>query len=74
VIDHPTIDVPRPPGGWGAPWPNVAEIEAVLPQEKWTLVGGLMTQAPRHPSRNRCAATDERCRHRAARGDEPRVV
>ncbi|TDE89592.1 hypothetical protein EXU48_20150 [Occultella glacieicola] len=27
-----------------APWPNVAEIEAVLPHEKWTLVGGLMTQ------------------------------
>lgn len=38
------IDVPTPLGGWGAPWPNVAEIEAVLPHEKWTLVGGLMTQ------------------------------
>jgi hypothetical protein len=38
------IDVPTPPGGWGDPWPNVAEIEAVLAHEKWTLVGGLMTQ------------------------------
>jgi hypothetical protein len=28
----------------GAPWPNVAEIEAVLPHDKWTLVGGLMAQ------------------------------
>lgn len=44
VADRLTIDVPGPPGGWGAPWPNVAEIEAVLPHEKWTLVGGLMTQ------------------------------
>jgi hypothetical protein len=44
VADRITIDVPSPPGGWGAPWPNVAEIEAVLPHEKWTLVGGLMVQ------------------------------
>jgi len=44
VADRPTIDVVSPPGGWGAPWPNVAELEAVLPHEKWTLVGGLMTQ------------------------------
>lgn len=44
MVDRPTIEVPSPPGGWGAPWPNVAEIEAVLPHEKWTLVGGLMTQ------------------------------
>lgn len=44
MVDRPTIDVSSPPGGWGAPWPNVAEIEAVLPHEKWTLVGGLMTQ------------------------------
>jgi hypothetical protein len=44
VTDRPTIDVPSPPGGWGAPWPNVAEIEAVLPHDKWTLVGGLMAQ------------------------------
>lgn len=44
MADRPTIDVAAPPGGWGAPWPNVAEIEGVLPHEKWTLVGGLMAQ------------------------------
>ena len=44
MVDRLTIDVPSPPGGWGAPWPNVAEIEAVLPHGKWTLVGGLMAQ------------------------------
>ena len=44
MVDRTTIDIPSPRGGWGAPWPNVAEIEAVLPHEKWTLVGGLMTQ------------------------------
>lgn len=44
MADRLTIDVPTPPGGWGAPWPNVAEIEAVLPHETWTLVGGLMAQ------------------------------
>lgn len=42
--DRPTIDVPSPLGGWGAPWPNLAEIEACLPYERWTLVGGLMAQ------------------------------
>lgn len=31
-------------GGWGDPWPNVAELARALPHEKWTLVGGLMTQ------------------------------
>lgn len=41
---RPFVDVATPPGGWGLPWPNVAEIEAVLPHENWTLVGGLMTQ------------------------------
>lgn len=41
---RPTVDIVTPPGGWGPPWPNVAEIEAVLPHENWTLVGGLMTQ------------------------------
>jgi len=30
VADRPIIDVATPAGGWGAPWPNVAEIEAVL--------------------------------------------
>ena len=44
VSDRPTIDVQIPPGGWLSPWPNVAEIEAILPHKKWTLVGGLMTQ------------------------------
>jgi len=47
VADRPTIDVPTPTGGWLAPWPNVAEIAAVLPHEKWTLIGGLMVQ--HHP-------------------------
>ncbi len=44
MAERATIDVPNPPGGWGAPWPNVAEIGAVLPHQRWTLVGGLMTQ------------------------------
>lgn len=44
MADRPTIDVPTPPGGWPAPWPNVAEIESVLPHQRWTLVGGLMAQ------------------------------
>ena len=44
MTDRPTIDVATPAGGWGAPWPNVAEIEAVLSHDKWTLVGGLMAQ------------------------------
>lgn len=44
MADRRVIDVPAPAGGWGAPWPNVAEIEAVLPHATWTLVGGLMTQ------------------------------
>ncbi len=44
MADRTTIDVASPAGGWGAPWPNVAEIETVLPHEKWTLVGGLMAQ------------------------------
>jgi hypothetical protein len=44
VAERATIEVSSPDGGWGAPWPNVAEIEAVLTHEKWTLVGGLMAQ------------------------------
>jgi hypothetical protein len=44
VADRPIIEVPTPPGGWGDPLPNVAEIEAVLPHQEWTLIGGLMTQ------------------------------
>lgn len=31
-------------GGWGQPWPCVAEIEHVFSHERWSLVGGLMTQ------------------------------
>lgn len=47
---RPTIDVASAPGGWPAPWPNVAELAAALPADRWTLVGGLMTQlhAVRH--------------------------
>lgn len=44
MVDRPIIDVQAPLGGWPRPWPNVAEIESVLTHEKWTLVGGLMTQ------------------------------
>lgn len=44
MVDRPTIDVATPAAGWGPPWPNVAEIEEVLPYDKWTLVGGLMAQ------------------------------
>ena len=44
AVERPTIDVATPIGGWPDPWPNVAEIAAVLPSNKWTLVGGLMTQ------------------------------
>lgn len=44
MVDRTSIEVASPAGGWGAPWPNVAEIEAVLSHEKWTLVGGLMAQ------------------------------
>ncbi|RMI13862.1 hypothetical protein [Cellulomonas triticagri] len=44
MIERTEVDVPTPPGGWGAPWPDVAEIEAAFPHDRWTLVGGLMTQ------------------------------
>lgn len=39
-----TIDVDSAVGGWPPPWPNVAELASVLPTDRWTLVGGLMTQ------------------------------
>lgn len=42
--DRPTINIETAPGGWPDPWPNVAELAAVLPSDKWTLVGGLMVQ------------------------------
>lgn len=41
---RPTIDVRAAVGGWPYPWPNVAEIARVLPSDRWTLIGGLMTQ------------------------------
>ena len=42
-IERPIIDIAAATGGWPDPWPNVAEIAAVLPIDRWTLVGGLMT-------------------------------
>ncbi len=44
MADRRTLDVSAPAGGWGRPWPLVAEIESVLSCEYWTLVGGLMAQ------------------------------
>lgn len=41
---RPIIDVTAAPGGWPAPWPNVAELAEALPPASWTLIGGLMTQ------------------------------
>ena len=35
---------PTPAGGWGRPWPDVAELAAVVPTYAWTLIGGLMVQ------------------------------
>jgi predicted nucleotidyltransferase len=40
---RPTIDVKAAVGGWPYPWPNVSEIARVLPSDRWTLIGGLMT-------------------------------
>jgi hypothetical protein len=42
--DRATIDVVAAPGGWPKPWPNVAELADHLPNERWTLIGGLMVQ------------------------------
>ncbi|NDL58328.1 nucleotidyl transferase AbiEii/AbiGii toxin family protein [Phytoactinopolyspora mesophila] len=39
-----SVDVDSAVGGWPPPWPNVAELASVLPTDRWTLVGGLMTQ------------------------------
>jgi hypothetical protein len=39
------LEVPVPSGGWRQPWPNVAELERLLPCQHWTLIGGLMVQA-----------------------------
>jgi hypothetical protein len=38
------VEVPTPREGWLYPWANAFEVAAVLPTEKWTLVGGLMVQ------------------------------
>ncbi|UOY01852.1 hypothetical protein [Blastococcus sp. PRF04-17] len=35
---------PTPPGGWGGPWRDVAELAAAVPASSWTLIGGLMVQ------------------------------
>ena len=43
-VERTTIEVSSPRGGCGAPGPNDAEIEAVLPHAKCTLAGGLVTQ------------------------------
>ena len=42
--ERPTVDIAAAPGGWPHPWPNVAELARALPGDKWTLIGGLMTQ------------------------------
>ena len=34
----------EPVGGWFMPWPNVFELSAALPSDRWILVGGLMVQ------------------------------
>ena len=43
-VERPTIDIAAAPGGWPHPWPNVAELARALPGDRWTLIGGLMTQ------------------------------
>ncbi|ALX05557.1 hypothetical protein [Aeromicrobium erythreum] len=43
-VQRASIDVAASTGGWPDPWPNVAEIASVLPPDRWTLIGGLMTQ------------------------------
>ncbi|GAA1096787.1 hypothetical protein GCM10009668_11940 [Nocardioides dubius] len=65
VVDRRTIDVATPAGGWGAPWPNVAEIEAVLSHDKWTTARGVCR-------RRRCAhQPDSRDPERRPRGTVP---
>lgn len=39
------VAVPEPVGGWQEPWPRAFEIAAVLPRDRWALVGGLMVQS-----------------------------
>ncbi|MDP3894373.1 hypothetical protein [Nocardioides sp.] len=79
MADRPTIDVATPAGGWGAPWPNVAEIEAVLPHDKWTAFaaeridapgrrgrGGLMTPSVKQMVEEARAMASRTIRRRAA--------
>lgn len=42
--ERPVVDIDAAVGGWPNPWPNVAELARVLTADKWTLIGGLMTQ------------------------------
>lgn len=42
MTERSTLEVPAPPGGWGHPWPNVAEIARLVGHRSWTLIGGLM--------------------------------
>lgn len=41
---RPTWQVTEPPGGFGTPWPLLYELCKALPEDSWTLVGGLMVQ------------------------------
>ncbi|WP_242676814.1 hypothetical protein [Rhodococcus sp. ABRD24] len=41
---RPRWQVPAPPGGWGPPWPQAAELAQAIPSQQWSLVGGLMVQ------------------------------
>lgn len=68
MTDRLTIDVPSPAGGWGAPQPNVAEIEAVLSQQKRTggghrRPGGRPCGAPCRRETTRDGDDDDRGRH-----------
>ena len=44
MLSRSTVVVTTPAGGWPPPWPEVAELEAALPLEHWSLIGGLMVQ------------------------------
>lgn len=39
-----TLRPTTPAGGWGRPWPDVAELATIVPPTAWTLIGGLMVQ------------------------------
>lgn len=44
AVERPMFRVKTPVGGWPYPWPNVEELARELPPDRWTLIGGLMTQ------------------------------